>query len=101
MVEQSVHVVELDSELQILLDDVLDGDRRSDHGAARPGKFGQQCRRITLDLLLFEIGHFLRHQVVILSSASSKPSPTPSLVLYLLCLSGEPGDVIGRQALGP
>ena len=67
---------------------------------ARLRIFGQQRRRIALDLFLLEVGHFLRHQVVILSSASSKPWPTPSLVLYLLCLPGQPGDVIGRQALG-
>jgi hypothetical protein len=71
--EQLVHVVELDAKLQMLLDDVFDGDRRRNHDVARPRIISQQRCRITLDLLLAEIRDFLRHQFVILSSASSKP----------------------------
>src|SRR4051794_23886627 len=71
MVEQSVHVVEFDAELQILLDDVLYGNRQRDHNSARLCVCRQQRRRVALDLLLVEIGHFLWHQVIILASASS------------------------------
>ena len=95
-----MHVVELDAKLQMLLHDVLDGDRRRNHDVARLRILGQQRRRIALDLLLLEVGHSLRHRVVILSSASARPQPTPSLVLHFLCLSGQPADVVGRQSLG-
>ena len=50
--KQSVHVVELDAELQVLLDDVLDRERRRDDDAAGLRVFGQQRRSIALDLLL-------------------------------------------------
>src|SRR3977135_2351487 len=42
LVPTHLAIFELDAELQMLLDDVLDGDRRRDHDAARLRKFGQQ-----------------------------------------------------------
>jgi hypothetical protein len=40
-----VGIVELDTELGVLFDDILDGDRRDDSGAARLRVFRQQRRR--------------------------------------------------------
>src|SRR5689334_217792 len=71
MVQQPMHVVKLNAELEMLLDDVLDGHGPSDRHAARLLVLGQQHRRVAFDLLLLEVRHFLRHQVVSLSSASS------------------------------
>jgi hypothetical protein len=47
--EQAVHVVELDAELQMLLDDILDGDWWRDQCTARLRIFGQQGLRVVLD----------------------------------------------------
>ena len=64
--EAAVGIVELDSELQVFLDDIFDGNRRCDHNAARLLIFGQQRRCIALDLFLGQVGHNLGHRAVIL-----------------------------------
>ena len=64
--EQFVGVVELDAELEVLLDDVFDGDRRRDDDAARVRVFGQQRRRIALDHLVGKVGNELGHVIRIL-----------------------------------
>jgi hypothetical protein len=61
-----VGIFELNAELEVLLDNTLDGDRRRDCDTARLAKFGQQCCGIVLDLFLGKVGHFLRHLSVIL-----------------------------------
>jgi hypothetical protein len=55
--EQAVGVVELDAELEVLLDDIFDGDRRGDGNASRLRLFGQQRRRVALDLFFGEVRH--------------------------------------------
>ena len=50
-------VVELDAELQVLLDDVLDRDRRLDRDAACMGIFGEQRLRVAFDRLVGHIGN--------------------------------------------
>jgi hypothetical protein len=65
-----VHVVELDAELEMLLDDVLDRDSAEDRHTARPLVVGQQRRRVAFDLLLVKVGNSLSHRIVSLSSAS-------------------------------
>jgi hypothetical protein len=68
LVPQPVHLVELDAKLQMLLDDVIDGDRRLDQYPTRLRVFGNQRSSVALELFLLEV-----YQVVILSSASAKP----------------------------
>jgi hypothetical protein len=68
--EHSMGVVELDAELQMLFDDILDGDGRFNDNTSRLGKLSQQRSCVTLDPILRKIGDKFRHQVVILSSAS-------------------------------
>jgi hypothetical protein len=52
--EQFVGVIELDAKLEVLLDDVIDGDRGLDR-AADARILIQQCRGVALDCLLGEI----------------------------------------------
>ena len=59
-------VVELDAELEVLLNNVFDGDRRLDGDATRLRVFGQQRRRIALDHLLGKVGNKLGHVIRIL-----------------------------------
>src|SRR5215204_2525779 len=66
MDEQAVHIVELDTELEVLLDDVLDGDRRGDANASLLRIFGQQSRSIAFDGFLRKIRNELGHHAVIL-----------------------------------
>jgi hypothetical protein len=68
--EHSMGVVELDAELQMLFDDILNGDGRFNDNTSRLGKLSQQRSCVTLDPILRKIGDKFRHQVVILSSAS-------------------------------
>jgi len=59
--EQTVRIVELDTDLQVLLDDVVDRDRRLDRDAARMAIPGQERLRVLFDRLVGHIGNELGH----------------------------------------
>lgn len=98
--EQLARVVESDAELEVLLDDAFDGDRRRNDDATRVRVFGQQRRRVGLDCLLNKVGTKLGHLSAILICISKAVVVTFSLVLRLLRLAGQSGNIIGLEALG-
>ena len=53
--EQLVGIVELEAELEVLLDDVLDRDRRLHYDTTRLRIFGKQYRGIALDRLVGKV----------------------------------------------
>jgi hypothetical protein len=57
-----VHVVELDPQLEVLLDNILNGDRRFDRHAACVLIFCDQGCRVALDGLVGKVGSKLAHQ---------------------------------------
>ncbi|MER8809561.1 hypothetical protein [Mesorhizobium australicum] len=59
--EQPVRVVELNADLQVLLDDVVDRDRRFDRDAARMGIFSKKRLRVFFNCLVGDIGYELGH----------------------------------------
>ena len=90
--EPTVGIVELDTELEVLLDDILNGDRRSDDDASRLREFVQQCRRIALDRLGGKVGNGF--VLIDLSSASASLLPPDQAVT---CPSpAEPAGLTGR-----
>ena len=54
-------VVELDADLQVLLDDIVDRDRRFDRDAARMSIFGEKRLRVLFDRLVGHVGNELGH----------------------------------------
>jgi hypothetical protein len=47
-----MRIVELDADLQVLFDDIVDRDGRSDRDAARAGIFGKERLRVLFDHLV-------------------------------------------------
>ena len=59
--KQTVGVIKFNAELEVFLNDILDGDRRHDGRAYLSTIFSQQRRRIALDRLIGKVGHKLAH----------------------------------------
>ena len=53
--EQTMGIVELNAELEVLLNNVFDGNRRFDDDIARMGKLCEQCFRVAFDGLSSQI----------------------------------------------
>ena len=65
-IEQAMGVIELDAELEVLLDNILNGDWRGDGHATRLRIFGKQRRSVVLDLLVRKVRHVPSHLYAIL-----------------------------------
>src|SRR5262249_18826003 len=99
-IEQPVQIVEVDAKLQVVLDDILDRDRRLYIDAPGVSVLRKQSLRIAFDGVVWHIGNPKSHARFIRICIVGRPAlPRRLFFPRLLCLPRQCRDRLGRQPL--